>query len=138
MTTIGRRIVRVAVAIGATAALAVPMAGIATAATPRNGVCEVGEFCLYWNTGLGGSVSDFTTSISNYGTTQPTCYDFKGAGDGQYECVKNNALSAWNRRSGAARVYYNSYYGGSYDTVAGNSWRNLSVTALNNASHTVS
>jgi hypothetical protein len=45
----------VAVAIATTATLAVPLAGAATAATARNGVCEVGEFCLYYYEGLGGS-----------------------------------------------------------------------------------
>jgi hypothetical protein len=139
VTAIAKRIVRAAVAVGATATLvAVPLTGTAAAATPRNGVCEVGEFCLYYFSNLTGSVSDFTTSIPNYGTTQPTCYDFKGPGDGQDQCIKNNARSVWNRRPGAARVYFNSNYGGAFDNVAGNSWRNLVVTYDQNASHTVS
>lgn len=50
-------------------------------------------------------MSDFTTSIPEYGNTQPTCYDFKGPGVGKGECVKNNAASAYNRRSGTVRLY---------------------------------
>jgi hypothetical protein len=109
MSTRRRHLVRAVVAIGAAAALALPLAGSAAGApTPRNGVCEAGEFCLYW--GLGGpsggsSVSDFTASIPEYGNTQPTCYDFKGPGVGKGECVKNNAASAYNRRSGTVRLY---------------------------------
>jgi hypothetical protein len=89
----------VAVAIGATATLAVSLAGTANAATPPNGICEVGEFCLYYQTGLVGSLSDFNTTIPNHGDTQPTCYEFKTPGR-QGLCVKNNARSVWNRRQG--------------------------------------
>jgi hypothetical protein len=46
-------------------------------------------------------------------------------------------MSAWNRRSGATRVYYNSYYGGTSELIAGNSSANLTVTSLNNVSHKV-
>lgn len=126
------------VAAGSTTASATPVAAdstTASAATARNGVCETGEFCLYFLPNRRGSVSDFATSVPNYGTTQPTCYDFKGPGAGQGQCVKNNAESAWNRRSGSVRVYFNSNYGGSSDLVAANSWRNLSATFDNNASH---
>ncbi|MDQ3577771.1 MAG: peptidase inhibitor family I36 protein [Actinomycetota bacterium] len=52
------------------------MTSTATAATPRDGHCEVGKFCLYYGSSLGGSVSDFNGSISNYGDSQPTCYEF--------------------------------------------------------------
>src|SRR4051794_5859895 len=78
--------------------LAVPSAQAATP-TPRNGDCEKGEFCLYYNSNLRGSAADFTTSIDNYGSTQPECYEFKGAGAGKGLCVKNEAASVWNRTS---------------------------------------
>jgi hypothetical protein len=130
----------VAVAIGATATLAVSLAGTANAATPPNGICEVGEFCLYYQTGLVGSLSDFNTTIPNHGDTQPTCYEFKTPGR-QGLCVKNNARSVWNRRQGFSRVYVNSFTGrppsGAYDS-SGPGWRDLSVTDDNNAGYTVS
>lgn len=113
------------------------LAGTATAATARNGVCEVGEFCLYWGPDLTGSLSDFNGSISNYGDTQPTCYDFKSAGAGQGQCVKNNATSAWNRTtSNRVTVYFNSGYGGISDTYLPGEGGNLIAAMQNeNASH---
>ena len=76
-------------------------------AASRDGVCDTGEFCYYFNSGEAGSISDFTGSIADYGTTQPSCYDFKGAGAGKGKCVKNNAASVWNRSSKTVRVYFN-------------------------------
>ncbi|MBM7770112.1 hypothetical protein JOD54_000316 [Actinokineospora baliensis] len=109
----------------------------AGAATARNGVCETGEFCLYWGFGLSGSVSDFSGSISNYGASQPGCYEFKGPGAGQGECVKNNAISAWNRTSGnQITVYYNSGYGGISDTFLPDEHGDMIEAMRNqNASH---
>lgn len=108
----------------------------ASAAVARNGVCESGEFCLYYSTNQGGSVSDFAGSVSDYGTSQPTCYEFKSAGAGQGACVKNNAGSVWNRTGRSVRVYYNSGYGGTYQTIAAGGSPNLnSALYKNNASH---
>jgi hypothetical protein len=106
------------------------------AATARNGVCESGEFCYYYNRDEAGSVSDFAGSISDYGTTEPDCYDFKGAGSGQGQCVKNNAASVWNRTGSPAIVFFNSGYGSTAQTIAAGAKANL-VPALknNNASH---
>ena len=81
-------------------------------AAARDGVCDSGEFCYYYNSGEAGSISDFTGSIDDYGTTQPSCYDFKGAGAGKGVCIKNNAASVWNRTSKTVTVYFNSDYGG--------------------------
>ncbi|GIH16883.1 hypothetical protein Raf01_50550 [Rugosimonospora africana] len=108
----------------------------AAAAASRDGVCDSGEFCYYYNSGELGSVSDFTGSVSDYGTTEPSCYDFKGAGAGQGLCVKNNAASVWNRSSQTVRVYYNSGYAGSYQDFAAGAKGNLNATLKNNnASH---
>lgn len=108
----------------------------AQAATARNGVCESGEFCYYYNSNYAGSVSDFNSSISNLGDSQPSCYDFKSAGAGQSICVKNHAASVWNRTSGPVTVYYNSGYSGASQAVASGGQANL-IAALknNNASH---
>ncbi|MEV7232216.1 peptidase inhibitor family I36 protein [Polymorphospora sp. NPDC051019] len=107
----------------------------ASAATPRNGICETGEICFYWGHNLTGSLSDFTGSLKRYGSTQPSCYEFRSPGIGQGECLKNNATSAWNRSGRTVRVYYNSDHAGPYDDVAPRTSRNLGNTYLNNASH---
>jgi murein DD-endopeptidase MepM/ murein hydrolase activator NlpD len=82
----------------------------AQAATARNGACESGEFCLYFNSSHEGSVSDFTTSVPTYGVDQPSCYDFKGPGAGKGECVKNNTASVWNRTDDPVTIYESSDY----------------------------
>lgn len=111
-------------------------AATASAATARNGSCEDGEFCLFYNSDQAGSVSDFNTSVSNYGDEQPSCYDFKGAGNGKGLCVKNEAASVWNRTDSKVTVYFNSGYAGPSQTIAANSKANLNSTLKNeNASH---
>lgn len=121
-------------------ALAGPISPVSATDPPvaRNGVCESGEFCLYYYTNYGGSVSDFNRSVSNYGSTQPSCYEFRGPGAGQGDCVKNNAESVWNRSSHAVAVYYNSYCKGPSQTFASGQYSNLNSTlADNNASHCI-
>lgn len=118
-------------------------AGLVSVSSPalaasRNGVCEAGEFCLYYNSNFLGSVSDFTTSITDYGATQPSCYEFKGTGAGQGQCVKNNAASAWNRTGTTVTVFFNSNYGGADQVFASGSKANLNATLKNeNASHRI-
>lgn len=107
-------------------------------AAARDGICQAGEFCLYYNSGQLGSVSDFTTSISDYGPTQPECYDFKGAGAGKGLCVKNQAASVWNRTSSTVTVFYNSGYAGASQSFAAGAEANLNATLKNNnASHRI-
>ena len=108
----------------------------AASAAGRDGTCDSGEFCYYYNSGEAGSVSDFTDSVDDYGTTQPTCYDFKGAGAGKGVCVKNNAASVWNRTSKTVRVYFNSNFAGASQDFAPGAKGNLNATLKNNnASH---
>jgi surface antigen len=117
----------------------IAMSGPAVAAA-RDGVCDSGEFCYYYNTGHAGAISDHAGSLADYGTTQPSCYDFKGSGAGSGDCIKNNAASAWNRTSSTVRVYYNSDYDGShaYQDFAAGAKLNLNATMKNNnASHQV-
>jgi len=105
-------------------------------AASRDGVCDSGEFCYYYNSDEAGSISDFTGSVSDYGTTEPSCYDFKGAGAGKGICVKNNAASVWNRSSKTVRVYFNTGYAGSHQDFAPGAKGNLNATLKNNdASH---
>ncbi|MFD9698368.1 peptidase inhibitor family I36 protein [Lentzea sp. NPDC059081] len=111
-------------------------AGAANAATARNGVCESGEFCLYYNSNQAGSVSDFDTSIPDYGDDQPSCYEFKSDGNGKGLCVKNNAAAVWNRTSSSVTVYFNSGYAGPKQTIAAGAKANLNSDLKNeNASH---
>lgn len=108
-------------------------------AASRDGICNDGEFCYYYNSNQAGSVSDFTGSIGDYGVVQPTCYEFRGTGAGKGICVKNNAASVHNRTSKPVTVYYNSDYQGTSQTIPAGARANL-VTALknNNASHNFS
>jgi hypothetical protein len=131
-TIVARAII---VVLGSVSLVAVMAPSAASAATPRNGICEGGEICFYRGPNLTGSLSDFTGSLANYGSTQPSCYEFRSTGTGQGQCMKNNARSAWNRSSRTVRVYYNSNYGGTHDDVPAGTWRNLNNTYLNNASH---
>ena len=118
-----RRTTASAVVVGSVALALSFVGGTANAAVARNGVCEVGEFCLYFDHERTGSVSDFAGSISNYGDSQPTCYDLKGPGYGQGQCVKNNAISAWNRTTSyKVTVYYNSGYSGTEMTYYPGTW----------------
>ncbi|MFG1998682.1 peptidase inhibitor family I36 protein [Spirillospora sp. NPDC048911] len=125
-----------------TAAMAVGGVVLVTAspaeAAARNGKCESGEFCLYYNSGNKGSVSDFTGSIADYKAKQPSCYEFKGAGAGKGKCVKNHAASVWNRTKKTVTVYYNSNYGGRSQSFKAGAKGNLNSGLKNqNASHRV-
>jgi len=120
-------------AVGGTVVATAPAA---SAAPSRNGKCETGEFCYYYNSNNKGSVSDFTGSVANYGTKQPSCYDFKGAGAGKGKCIKNEAASVWNRSGKTVRVYFNSNYGGAYQDFKPGAKGNLKASLKNqNASH---
>ncbi|MFI6427300.1 peptidase inhibitor family I36 protein [Promicromonospora sp. NPDC050880] len=124
------------VATAAAVAAAVVVPGTAAQAATRDGICDAGEFCYYYNSDHAGSISDFDVSVGDYGTEQPSCYDFKGAGAGQGLCLKNDAASVWNRSAKPVRVYYNSEYGGTYQEVAAGAKVNLNSTLKNNnASH---
>ncbi|GGP95449.1 peptidoglycan hydrolase-like amidase [Actinomadura coerulea] len=121
-----------ALALGGTALIPASPASAAA----RDGKCDSGEFCYYYNSDNQGSISDFTGSVADYGTTQPSCYDFKGDGNGKGLCVKNNAASVWNNSTKTVRVYYNSNYGGSYQDFKAGTKGNLNATLKNqNASH---
>jgi peptidoglycan hydrolase-like amidase len=128
-------------AVGVLAAVVSVFAGVTVLAGPafaagRDGNCDSGEFCYYYNSNEAGSVSDFTDSLDDYGTTQPTCYDFKGAGAGKGVCVKNNAASVWNRTDKTVRVYFNSNFAGASQDFAPGAKGNLNATLKNNnASH---
>ena len=136
MGTAGKRLVQATLAAAGAAALLATAAPAANAATARNGICEKGEFCLYYGYHFTGSVSDFSGPISNYGSTQPGCYEFKGEGTGKGQCVKNNARSAKNLTSiWVVKVYYNSNFGGTNVTYNPGGEGDLGRLATENASH---
>ncbi|MFJ8917448.1 peptidoglycan DD-metalloendopeptidase family protein [Amycolatopsis sp. NPDC102389] len=110
------------------------LAPAAQAATARNGVCEDGEFCLYYNSDQQGSVSDFDASVGNYGTGAD-CYHFLGAGAGKGLCVKGNAASVWNRRDAVVTVFFKNGWTGPIDSFAHGVKGNLSSTYNENAGH---
>lgn len=125
---------------GTALAITAPIMSVASPAhaAARDGHCDGGEFCYYRNGNQAGSVSDFTTSLADYGTKQPTCYDFKGAGSGRGLCVKNHAASVWNRTGKTVTVYFNSNYSGAHQSFAAGAKGNLNATLKNNnASHTI-
>lgn len=132
--------VRAALSVIGVVLFAVALFGVATPAhaAARDGFCNPGEFCFYYNSNLQGSVSDHVGSLANYGATQPTCYEFKSSGNGQGRCIKNDAASAWNRTGKFVRVYFNSNYGGVYHQIPPGQKVNLSPALKNNnASHRV-
>jgi hypothetical protein len=123
---------------GAALAITAPLVAASSPAfaSARDGVCESGEFCYYYFTSQDGALSDFTTSVGNYGTTEPTCYDFKGSGTGHGQCIKNNSESVWNRSSRSVTVFFNSNFGGASQTIPAGAKVNLNGTLFdNNASH---
>lgn len=131
-----------AAAIGLAAAIG--GVGVATAspasAAVRDGYCQSGEFCYFYNSISGGyfhgSGSDFRSSLSNYGSSQPHCYEFRSPGPGRYQCIKNNAAAYWNKSSHSVRIYENTGYKGRYITVKPGGWGNLPTWLKNNeASH---
>jgi hypothetical protein len=134
----GRRRTRLAQAALASVGLAAALVAAAPSAdaAARDGVCQSGEFCLYYNSNQAGSVSDFGGSIVDYGDSQPGCYEFKGAGNGKGLCVKNNAASVWNRTGGQVTVFYNSGHAGDSQTFNAGAKANLKAALKNeNASH---
>lgn len=117
-------------------------AGLATAApaqaADRDGSCNTGEFCYNYNSDLKGSWSDFKGSVGDYGAKQPGCYEFKGAGAGKGQCIKNEAGGYWNRSSKPVTVFYNSNHGGKSVTLKPGSKGKLPAAVYNNnASHQI-
>jgi len=106
-------------------------------AAARNGLCESGEFCLYYGSGRTGSMVDTVNTIRDYGTSS-SCVKFVRAGTGRGLCVKNRAASAWNRTGGPVYVYYNSDFGGVYDVIPNGAGPNLNANVnKDNASQIV-
>lgn len=109
----------------------------AQAATARNGVCESGEVCLYFNSNHQGSLVDLSGSNKTYGTGA-SCIKFVSRGNGRGRCVKNNAASVWNRKTVPVTIFYKSNWAGAIDSFGAGQKANLSATLKNeNAGHVV-
>jgi hypothetical protein len=136
MTT-KRGFVRAVIALVGAMMLAVVSSPVPAAAALRDGKCDVGEFCLYWGPGRTGSVSDFNGSVPDYGDAQPGCYEFKKPNAAGYrECVKHNAMSAWNRTTAnTVTVYRFKNYVPPADVFTPGQSKELNNTWLHNASH---
>lgn len=133
---------RTATALGALALTASGFGAIASSpaaeAAGRNGACEPGEFCYNFNSDLKGSWSDFTKSVGDYGTSQPGCYEFKGAGAGKGKCIKNDAGGYWNRTGKTVTVFFNSGFGGKSVQLKPGTKGKLPAAVYNeNASHRI-
>ncbi|MER7046939.1 peptidase inhibitor family I36 protein [Streptomyces jumonjinensis] len=113
----------VAAAFGA--ALLVPVTATAAEAV----ACPSSEFCLYYNSGLGGSHFVAPGDVPDLAG-----YRFTSSGAGQGQAVKNNAASAHNKTHCNATVYFNSNYGGPSDTFGYMNSGNLVNTYNENAS----
>jgi hypothetical protein len=125
------------VALGAALLGVIMAAPPAQAATARNGVCESGEVCLYYNSNHEGSLVDFNGSVSSYGTGSD-CIKFVGPGNGRGQCVKNNAASVWNRKSVPVTIFYKSDWAGAIDSFIAGRKDNLRAALKNeNAGHVV-
>lgn len=116
--------------------------GLSTAspaqAADRDGSCDEGEFCYNFNSDLQGAWSDFSSSVGDYGTAQPSCYEFKGAGNGQGTCIKNDAGGYWNRSGKPVTVFFNSNHGGESVTLKpGEKGKLPDAVYNNNASHRI-
>jgi len=119
-------------------AMALASASPASAAA-RDGKCQTGEFCYFYNSDYKGSLSDFTSSVPDLGSKQPSCYEFKGPGAGKGKCTKNQAASVWNRTAKPVTVYFNSGYAGRSMTIKAGAKANLVTGGLknNNAAHRI-
>lgn len=137
--------------LGFTVAAAAP----ANAAVPPDGTevtCgRVGNsgFGLYYNSNVAGSKRCIFGNVHNYDANPTHCssqgcarYSFETDGkNGQGTYLKNNAASAYNYSEYVVRVYYNSGWGGTWDSFPSYGYQgsarwygNLNGTYNNNAS----
>ncbi|YAL83396.1 peptidoglycan DD-metalloendopeptidase family protein [Dermacoccaceae bacterium W4C1] len=133
---------RTATAFGILALTASGLTGVATStsaqAAERDGKCDAGEFCYNFNSDLKGAWSDHTGDVPDLGSSQPSCYEFKGTGNGAETCVKNHAGGYKNNTDKDVTVYFNSQYGGESVTLkAGDSGRLPDPVYNDNASHKI-
>jgi peptidase inhibitor family I36 len=106
-------------AVAATGVLGLAPAAVAAG---QDAVVNNNELVLYYNSGLAGSFSDFTSAQTNLAGYTFIKSGLAGYGQG----VANNAASARNLKASNARIYINTNFTGAYDVVTSESSRNLS------------
>ncbi|MEU5984958.1 peptidase inhibitor family I36 protein [Streptomyces sp. NPDC047434] len=121
--------------VSATGAAASP-----TATVSKDGWCDKGEVCLYYNSNLYGGMFDVNYNVLNYGADDFRCsLDGSGGRDicnGSGSNVWNNAASVRNNSGCDVVIYYNSGYKGAKQDILRHTWANLNATLKNNnASH---
>lgn len=109
---------RVLAAVRKAATVTAVSAGLVLAVTPpasaaqQDGTWNYGELAFWYNSAAYGygSLSDFSTPVSDLGS--PIAYEFLSGGAGHGVKVKNHAAAAGNAPTDgvSARVYYNSGY----------------------------
>ncbi|WP_330459432.1 peptidase inhibitor family I36 protein [Streptomyces sp. NBC_00820] len=120
----------IGIAAPANAATPAPQGKPAGAATAAASACAFPYLCLWYNSNEQGAYTLFFDAVPDFAG-----YSFDGAGAGQWQPVKNNAASATNWQTEIkARIYFNSNYGGVYDTIPESSSANLVKTYNENAS----
>ncbi|MEO3872270.1 peptidase inhibitor family I36 protein [Nonomuraea sp. B12E4] len=92
------RIMRRAGLVVLTVATATTAFSTAAQATPKNGVCETGEFCVYENYNRTGGIVDWTGPDTNYNDNS-----WIGTTDG----IDNETSSAWNREPCQVQLWQN-------------------------------
>ncbi|MFB7868043.1 peptidase inhibitor family I36 protein [Streptomyces sp. NPDC056069] len=82
-------------------------AGVSSAATPFNGNCQTGEFCIYKGTNFTNGIADFTGDNAQYMPAGAPY--FVNTGDS----IQDDAGSSWNRSwTKPVRAYVEWNYGG--------------------------
>ncbi|MFC1416962.1 peptidase inhibitor family I36 protein [Streptacidiphilus cavernicola] len=97
--------------------------------------CLTGDACLYYNSGFGGARWTYPGDVPNLqGERFYAWKTYNGTVDsaGDAQPVKNNTASAqnWSNTQGF-RIYYNSNYGGVYQTFDAGMQGNLNSSLKN-------
>ena len=71
------------IALGAALLSTTALAAPSAQAAAQNGVCESGEFCLYFNSGQAGSMVDMVNGHKDYGSASATCIPFSSRRSGR-------------------------------------------------------
>ena len=89
-STLARTLAAAALGVGAATALTAP-----ANAGDRDSICEGGEICLYYSTGLSGA----SWTINDLSVNWFSDETFKGPGSGSGQSVDHNSASGRNRAS---------------------------------------